>query len=134
MVSVVGYTGPVKLTYTAQMVIVASGFGSPLLSMVGLGNGQTNPYMIGAQAEVATKGLEDTEVYLGEEIAPGSFGWLVPASESRALIGIGSRQSINGHLGRFISGLQADGRVGDVVKKAQKVGNPSKADLADLRG
>ena len=126
MVSVVGCTGPVKSTYTAQMVIVASGFGSPLLSMVGLGNGQTNPYMIGAQAEVATERLEDTEVYLGEEIAPGSFGWLVPASESRALIGIVSRQSINGHLGRFISGLQAEGRVGEVVKEPRKWGIPLK--------
>ena len=125
-VSVVGCAGPLKSRYPARMVIVASGFGSPLLEMVGLGNGESNPFMIGAQAEVATEGLEDTEVYLGRDIAPGSFGWLVPASESRALIGVVSRQRLNGHLGRFISGLQAEGRIGEVIKEPKKWGLPLK--------
>ena len=110
--------------YRADMVIIASGFGTPLLKMVGLQNGRHRDYMVGSQAEVEVDGVEDTEVYLGREIAPGSFGWLVPVSDSSALIGIVARGGLNGHMGRFISSLQGSGRVRDVIKEPSRWGVP----------
>ena len=112
--------------FEAQIAIIASGFGSPLLRMVGLKDRGNRDFMVGAQAEVDVNGLEDTEVYLGERIAPGSFGWLVPLSGSRALIGIMASRGLNGQMGRFISDLHSDGRVREVIKEPRQWGIPLK--------
>ena len=112
--------------HRANMVIIASGFGTPLLKKVGLQNGRHPDFLVGSQAEVEVAGLEDTEVYLGREIAPGSFGWLVPVSDSSALIGMVARGGLNGHMGRFISTLQRTGKVRDVIKEPSRWGVPLK--------
>ena len=112
--------------HKAAMVILASGFGSPLLSMVGLRNGGSQDHMVGCQAMVEVNGVEDTEVYLGQDIAPGSFGWLVPLCESRALVGNVTRGNPNGHMGRFLSALQEGGKVRNVINKTRRWGIPLK--------
>jgi len=109
--------------YRARVVVIASGFSSPLLRMVGLDGGQAE-YMIGSQAEVTATGLEGTEVYLGDSIAPGSFGWLVPLSGSRALAGIVSRRKLNGHMSSFISALRQEGKVQSVTSEPRRWGIP----------
>jgi digeranylgeranylglycerophospholipid reductase len=115
-----------RTSHRARLLIIASGFGSPLLSMVGLRDNGNQPHMVGSQAEVIANDLEDTEVYLGQAIAPGSFGWLVPVAGSRALVGLVSRQELNGHMDRFISTLQQDGKVGEIVKQPKRWGIPLK--------
>ena len=110
--------------YEASVVIIASGFGSPLLSMVGLRNGTGSDFMVGCQAEVLVDHLDDTEVYLGNAVAPGSFGWLVPLSDSRALLGLVSRQKLNGHMRGLLSSLQQMGKVRSVVKEPKRWGIP----------
>ena len=99
-------------------------FRFPLLRMVGLQNGGPHDSMVGCQAEVETHELEDTEVYLGDETAPGSFGWLVPLSDSRALIGIMSRQKLNGRMDRFLSRAREMGKVRDLIITPQRWGIP----------
>ena len=111
-------------SYRARMLIIGSGFGTPLLDMAGLRNGHLNGHMVGAQAEVEAPGLESTEVYLGRTIAPGSFGWLVPLSDSRALVGAVSRERPNGEMERFLSSLQRSGKVRKVVKPLRRWGVP----------
>ena len=111
-------------TYRSEVVIIASGFGSPLVDLVGLRNGRSNDYMVGAQAEVSANGLEDTEVYVGGHVAPGSFGWLVPLSGSRALIGLVSRRQLNGHMDRFLDELRLSGRVTETIKEPKQWGIP----------
>ena len=115
-----------QTSHQARLLIIASGFGSPLLGMAGLGNNGSQPHMVGSQAEVTVADVKDTEVYLGQAIAPGSFGWLVPVSGSRALVGLVSRGELNGHMDRFISTLQEDGRVGEIVKQPKRWGIPLK--------
>ena len=121
-VSTTGANGYGSLS--AQLLVLASGFGSPLLKAVGLQNGKSGDYMAGAQAEVVVDGVDDTEVYLGAQIAPGSFGWLVPLTDSRALAGVVSRRSLNGHMDDFLSGLRAQGRVREVTKGPSRWGVP----------
>ena len=108
----------------SKLVVIASGFGSPLLRMVDLEKGRQKSYMIGTQAEVESNDLESTEIYLGDHISPGSFGWLVPLSGSRALVGTVSRKSPNGHAGRFLSNLQSDGKIKSVLKPTATWGIP----------
>ncbi len=112
----------------ARMVILASGFGSPLVRMVGLRNRGNLDFMMGSQAMVAAHELVDTEVYLGQSISPGSFGWLVPLPDSRALMGLVTRQKLNGHghIDSFQRTLQSKGKVRDLVEKPKQWGIPLK--------
>ncbi len=113
-------------SWQAKAIVIASGFSSPLLGMAGLGRTSRSAFMLGCQAVVEARDLPGTEVYLGQKIAPGAFGWLVPFSHSKALIGIVSRQKLNGHMRDFVSVLQDVGKVGSVVKEEQRWGIPLK--------
>jgi digeranylgeranylglycerophospholipid reductase len=113
-------------TYQGEMLVLASGFGSPLLRMAGLSNGKSPEYMIGCQAEVAATDLEATEVYLGDAVAAKSFAWLVPLSGSRALAGMAPRRRENSQMDEFLSNVQKSGRVKEVIKKPQTWGIPIK--------
>lgn len=111
---------------SARLLLLTSGFGSPLVKAVGLQNGKNGDYMAGVQAEVVVNGgsVNDAEVYLGERVAPGSFGWLVPLDGSRALVGIISRQKLNGHMDGFLTGLRAQGRIREMTKGPSNWGVP----------
>ena len=102
-------------TYSARALVIASGFGTPLLDMVGLGDRASLQYMIGCQAKVSAPGLVETEVYLGNAIAPGSFAWLVPLRGSTALAGMVSQERGGGHMDRFLEMLRDGGRIDSTV-------------------
>ncbi len=67
-------TEPVR----ARAAVIATGFGSNLPQQVGLPSPREIIY--GAQAEVEMEGLRDVEIYLGKDVAPESFAWVVPLS------------------------------------------------------
>ncbi len=46
------------------------------------------------------------EIYLGNGITPGFFGWLVPCGESTALAGLMAKEDADGRLDRFLSLLK----------------------------
>ena len=60
----------------ANVVVIATGFGTNLPAQVGLSSPREIIY--GAQAEVEMDGLKDVEIYLGREVAPEAFAWVVP--------------------------------------------------------
>ena len=117
--------GPIS-RIDAKMAIVTSGFGTPLLRMVGLRAGKKTDHMVGNQTEVRAEGLAGTEVYTGDHIAPESFGWLVPLDGSRALVGIMSRHKLNGHLQHFQEFLTAKGKISEPNPAAKSWGIPLK--------
>lgn len=112
--------------YEASVIAIATGFASPLLRMVGLEDRAGADYMVGCQAEVVADNLEDTQVYLGSAIAPGSFGWLVPLSGSKAFVGLVSRRKLNGHMRGFLAALQEQGKVSSVIRQPRRWGIPIK--------
>jgi digeranylgeranylglycerophospholipid reductase len=111
-------------TYSARALVIASGFGTPLLKMVGLGDGASLQYMIGCQAKVSARGLVETEVYLGSALAPGSFAWLVPLRGSTALAGMVSQERGGGHMDRFLEMLREGGRIDSVADQPRRWGIP----------
>lgn len=113
-----------QMSYRCKLLIIAAGFGSPLLRMVGLQDDAANEYLVGCQAEVSANDLEDTEVYLGSAISPHSFAWLVPHSNSRALAGMAPRRRINGLMDGFIHRLQTDGKIANIITKPRTWGIP----------
>ena len=97
------------LNFEARAVVITTGFGSPLVK--GLGLDKVGDFVIGAQTEVETSGIDEIEVYFGQEMAPGFFAWLVPTSPPRALVGLLSRRSPGLYLRKLISSLLAEGKI-----------------------
>ena len=97
------------LDFEGRVVIIATGFGSRLAQKLGLG--KVGDFVIGAQAEVETTGADVIEVYFGQEIAPGFFGWLVPTTPRMARVGLLSRRSPELYLKRLMVSLLAQGKI-----------------------
>ncbi len=98
-----------RLNFEARVVIIATGFGSGLTQKLGLG--KVGDFVIGAQAEVETTGVDEIEVYFGQEIAPGFFAWLVPTSPRIARVGLLSRRSPGLYLKKLMVSLLAQGKI-----------------------
>ena len=71
---------------SGRVAVIATGFGSNLPLQVGLQGPRAIVY--GAQAEVEMTDLKDVEIYLGKEVAPEAFAWVVPLSPGRARVGL----------------------------------------------
>jgi digeranylgeranylglycerophospholipid reductase len=50
-------------------------------------------FLFGIQADVAISDVSDVEVYFGEKIAPGAFGWVVPTGGETAKIGLMTKKN-----------------------------------------
>jgi len=98
-----------KLNFEARAVVIATGFGSSLTQRLGLG--KAGDFVMGVQAEVATIGVDEVEVFFGQEVAPGFFAWLVPTSSPRALVGMLSRRSPGLYLRKLMASLVAQGKI-----------------------
>ena len=94
---------------SARAVVVAAGFGSRLTEQAGLG--RAGDFVMGVQAEVETVGVDEVEVYFGNEVAPGFFAWLVPTAPGKALMGLLSRRSPGQYLRELLLALVARGKV-----------------------
>ncbi len=95
--------------FRARVVVVANGFASRLPLSSGLK--RVNDFVTGAQAEVTTSGADEVEIYMGREVAPGFFAWLVPTSGNKALVGLLSLHNAGEHLKDFLSFLINQGKL-----------------------
>ncbi len=95
--------------FTARAVILANGFRPKLTRKLGLG--KIRSFLIGAQAEVEVKKVDEPEIYFGKEIAPGSFAWLVPISTNKAYAGLLSTSQAKLHLQKFLLTPFCQGRI-----------------------
>jgi len=113
-----------RLDFEARVVVIATGFGSRLAQKLGLG--KVGDFVIGAQAEVETTGVDEIEVYFGQEIAPGFFAWLVPTSPQIARVGLLSRRSPGLYLKKLMASLLAQGKIVSAEAKLSYGGIPLK--------
>ena len=97
-----------EIKISARAVVIASGFSSALNQRVGLG--APKDYVAGVQVEIATPGLEETEVYFGE-MAPGFFGWLVPTVPGMGRVGLMTRRKPGLYLKKWLQQLAAQGKI-----------------------
>jgi len=98
-----------ELEYKARTVVIAAGFGSKLFDKLGLG--ESADYVIGAQVEVENNCIDEIEVYMGREVAPGFFAWVVPTSPQKALVGLLSRNNPKEYLKKLLSSLKDEGKI-----------------------
>ena len=104
--------GTSVLQLEAQLLFIATGFRSPMTRMVGLDNRSDDDYLLGQQVVVETTDVDEVEVFVGGGDRSGSIGWLVPTSNSQALLGTISRQRDPTRLNALIAELHRDGRIG----------------------
>ncbi len=98
-----------RLNHEARVAVIATGFGSRLIEKLGLG--KPGDFVVGAQAEVEARDIDEIEVYLGWEVAPGFFAWMVPTSSPKALVGLLSRSKPREYLRKLLSVLKAAGKI-----------------------
>ncbi len=98
-----------KLIFTGKVAVIASGFASRLPLKLGLG--RVKDFILGAQAEVELNNADEVEVYFGQQIAPGFFAWLVPTSQSRALVGLFSREKPKLFLKKLVEQLASQRKI-----------------------
>ena len=112
-------------TCEGKAVVIASGFGSKLPQRLGFG--KNGDFVMGAQAEVETKGINEVEVHLGSHIAPGFFAWLVPTYQDRALAGLLCRHHTGSYLKGFLGYLANQGKIVSPDVKISYGGIPLKS-------
>jgi digeranylgeranylglycerophospholipid reductase len=90
--------------FKGRAVVIACGFGSKLPQKLGFGK---NPdFVMGAEAEVNTRGVDQVEIYFGSQVSPGFFAWLVPTSSGRARAGLLSRRRTGSRMRSFLGKLE----------------------------
>lgn len=72
--------------YRTRMVLVSTGVNYTLHKKLDLG--YPNDFLNGIQAEVDLGPVDCTHVFLGKDIAPGAFAWLVPIGGEIVRIGL----------------------------------------------
>jgi geranylgeranyl reductase family protein len=98
-----------RSNFEARVIVIATGFGSKLTNR--LAQSKAGDFVMGAQVEVSANGINEVEVYLGQEVAPGFFAWLVPTSSHKALVGLLSRHNPGLHLKKFMKFLEIQGKI-----------------------
>ena len=108
--------------HRARALVLAAGFGSHLPQQLGFGT--VPDYVAGVQAMVESRGLDQVEVQLGSQVAPGFFSWFVPTSPGRALVGLLARRRPQEFLNRLIEKEKSQGRIIRVVTPPASWGVP----------
>ncbi len=116
--------GPSVECFESRLLLIATGFRSPVTQMVGLCDRNDQDFIFGQQVEVETNGVEDVEVFIGGDGAPESVGWLVPTSDSHGLVGTISRQKRTVCLDSLVTRLQDEGRIESNVHEFNRWGIP----------
>jgi geranylgeranyl reductase family protein len=118
------------ITLKARAVILATGVRYGLLQNLGLQRPST--FLQAAQVEVEMEGVDRVEVYLGREVAPGSFAWAIPAG-SVARVGVCNGAGAAHSLRRFLQHPSIAFRIrqpaGHIKKKAIPIANVSRSFL-----
>ena len=87
--------------FRARMVVIACGFNPELTGKLGLES--PAECLHGGQVELDVDGVTETEIYVGREVAPESFAWVVPIGSGKARIGMTTRENADLFLSSFLN-------------------------------
>ena len=96
----------------ARVAVVATGFGAPVARKLGMG--QAGEVLAGCQAVVDAYDVDAVEVFTGDALGRGGYGWLVPWKPGLALAGLLTRRHTMTYLQHHVARLQDSGRVGPI--------------------
>ncbi|HEX2694270.1 MAG TPA: NAD(P)/FAD-dependent oxidoreductase [Acidobacteriota bacterium] len=93
-------SGGSRRLYSARMTVLASGIDFGLHAKLGLG--RPKEYLNGAQVEIETDTPAAAAIFVGRDIAPGAFAWMVPSGPSRLRVGLLTRREPQAYLARLV--------------------------------
>ena len=96
----------------AKAVILAGGPRYKLQKKLGMG--MPGDFLKTAQTDLPVRGIKETKVLLGSQVAPDSFAWVVPyrrGAEEFARIGVSAKVSAVPYLRRLLAQLLAGGHL-----------------------
>ena len=102
--------------FEARVVVLATGFGSPLPGRLGLGH--IRDCVIGGQARVKIGGVDEVEIYFNQALVPGGFAWLVPTRDGEGLAGLVTLRQPELCLDSLLSRLWAAGKIASAEAEA----------------
>jgi len=108
--------------FNARVVVLANGFRPKLPLKLGLG--KIKNFLVGAQAEIEAKDVDELEVYFSQKIAPGAFAWLVPTSSNKAYVGLLATSQAKPYLKNFLDNLFYQGKVTNREEKIEQKAVP----------
>jgi digeranylgeranylglycerophospholipid reductase len=85
--------------FSSKTGVIATGFELNSLKVV---IKRPKDFLFGIQTDVKMEGISDVEVYFGQKIAPGSFGWVVPTNTESAKIGLITKKNPAEFLKKFL--------------------------------
>ena len=104
--------GEARKTVNAGMVILASGPRYRLQRKLGMG--LPGDFLRTAQTETTVREISEARIFLGAQVAPGSFAWIVPfrrGGSEWARIGVSAKSKAVPYLRKFLSELHAGGHI-----------------------
>ena len=93
----------------ARAVVIATGFNRSLSESLGMGS--PSGYVHGVQTEVRMEGVEEARIYIGNDIAPGSFAWVVGLGNGLVRIGLTAKNNAPFLLKKFLERMHLKDRI-----------------------
>jgi flavin-dependent dehydrogenase len=110
------------------MVLIATGVNYNLHKKLGLG--YPKDFLHGVQAELEIGKVDCTQVYIGRDIAPGAFAWMVPTNNGHTRVGLMAEKEPKECFDRLIQKYRPEKKdsfdIGQVKFKAVAQGLVSK--------
>ncbi|MFC2161161.1 NAD(P)/FAD-dependent oxidoreductase [Acidobacteriota bacterium] len=93
----------------AKALILATGIDIRLNKKFGLG--YSKKYIYGIQSEIEFKQNGCPEIFVGKDVTPGAFAWVVPVSKMKARVGLLAEKNPHGYFEKFVRKLNVDSSV-----------------------
>ncbi len=77
------------LSFTTRLVVGADGAHSRVARSLGLPGPKEKVYCLGMEGRLRTPREDFVHVFVGRELAPGWFGWIIPVGGDQVRVGIG---------------------------------------------
>jgi len=78
-------------SFTARVVVGADGAHSRVARSLGMAGPSERVYCLGIEGKLTTPREDFVHVFVGSELAPGWFGWIIPTGDGGVRAGIGSQ-------------------------------------------
>jgi len=79
---------------TARLVIGADGVHSRVRRTLGMGAPREYAYNLGIEGRMSVPRDDFVHVFVGQDLAPGWFGWIIPTGDGMVRVGIGSNNGV----------------------------------------
>ncbi len=101
--------GSQSVTFRAKALILATGIDICLNKKLGLG--YSKEYIYGIQSEITFKQNGCPEIFVGKEVTPGAFAWVVPLSKEKGRVGLLAKRDPQAYFEKFVKKLFPDSAI-----------------------